>query len=226
VIPHGMALSEGTYVSYPAEELFAILTLESHRHHCEIVGENLGTVPPEIDEALPRHKIWGMYLAEFQDWQGKEGKDGSPPAAPSPPTDRDMALIGTHDTPTFAGWLKGADIGDRVHYKLMGEDGAPGEYKARALQAEWIARRFNRPPEDFRALLDELLRWLGASPSPLVVPWLEDLWLEDRAVNLPGTPSSQRPNWQRPMRLALDDVFSNAEIEALIRTLDRARRPG
>ena len=137
-----------------------------------------------------------------------------------------MALIGTHDTPTFAGWLKGADIGERVQYKLLAEDAAPREYQARAMQAEWIARRFNRPPEDARALLDELLRWLGASPSPLVVPWLEDLWLEERAVNLPGTPSSLRPNWQRPMRPALDEIFTTPEIEALIRTLDRARRPG
>jgi len=221
VIPHGMPLSEGTYVSYPAEELFAMLTLESHRHHCEIVGENLGTVPPEIDEALPRHKIWGMYLAEFQDWQGKEGTAGSPPA---PPTDRDMALIGTHDTPTFAGWLKGADIGERVQYKLMGQDGAPGEYKARAVQAEWIARRFAKSPEDQRAILLALLEWLGRSPSPLVVPWLEDLWLEERAVNLPGTPSSLRPNWQRPMRLTLDEVYSSHDIEALARMLDGARR--
>ncbi|MBE0594961.1 MAG: 4-alpha-glucanotransferase, partial [Gemmatimonadales bacterium] len=65
-IPHGFGLHEGTYVSYPAEELFAILTLESQRHQCEIVGENLGTVPPEIDKALPRHRIWGTYLAQFQ----------------------------------------------------------------------------------------------------------------------------------------------------------------
>jgi 4-alpha-glucanotransferase len=55
-IPHGFAIDEGTYVSYPAEELFAILTLESKRNRCEVVGENLGTVPPEIDEALPRHR--------------------------------------------------------------------------------------------------------------------------------------------------------------------------
>jgi 4-alpha-glucanotransferase len=219
VIPHGMPLSEGTYVSYPAEELFAILTLESHRHHCEIVGENLGTVPPEIDEALPRHKIWGMYLAEFQDWKGKKEE------APAPPTERDMALIGTHDTPTFAGWLKGADIGERVQYRLMGEDGAPAEYTAREVQREWIAKRLEKSPDDQRALLAALLEWLGRSPSPLVVPWLEDLWLEDRAVNLPGTPSSVRPNWQRPMRLTLDEVFSNADIEALVRTLDGARRP-
>lgn len=219
VIPHGMPLSEGTYVSYPAEELFAILTLESHRHNCEIVGENLGTVPPEIDEALPRHKIWGMYLAQFQDWKGK--KEEPPP----PPTERDMALIGTHDTPTFAGWLKGADIAERVQYRLMPENGAPAEYQARALQAEWIAKRLNRPLEDPRAILVELLQWLGTSPSPLVVPWLEDLWLEERAVNLPGTPSSQRPNWQRPMRLLLDEIFENGEIEALVRALDRARKP-
>jgi 4-alpha-glucanotransferase len=182
------------------------------------VGENLGTVPPEIDEALPRHKIWGMYLAEFQDWKGKKEE------APAPPTERDMALIGTHDTPTFAGWLKGADIGERVQYRLMGEDGAPAEYTAREVQREWIAKRLEKSPDDQRALLAALLEWLGRSPSPLVVPWLEDLWLEDRAVNLPGTPSSVRPNWQRPMRLALDEVFSNADIEALVRTLDGARR--
>ena len=226
VIPHGMPLSEGTYVSYPAEELFAILTLESHRHRCEIVGENLGTVPPEIDEALPRHKIWGMYLAEFQDWKGKEGKDGSPPAPPAPPTERDMALIGTHDTPTFTGWLRGNDIEERVHYGLLAANGAPHEREQRALAAQWIAQRLGCPPGDQRTLLVALLEWLGRSASPLVVPWLEDLWLEERAVNLPGTPSSRRPNWQRPMRLLLDEIFGNAEIEALVRTLDRARKAG
>ena len=71
-IPKGLGLHQGTYVSYPAEELFAVLTLESHRNRCEVVGENLGTVPPEIGEALPRHRIWGMYLAEFQEWAGPE----------------------------------------------------------------------------------------------------------------------------------------------------------
>ena len=49
-IPHGFPLDQGTYVSYPAEELFAVLTLESSRHRCEVVGENLGNVPREIYE--------------------------------------------------------------------------------------------------------------------------------------------------------------------------------
>ena len=214
-IPHGMGLHEGTYVSYPAEELFAILTLESHRNACEIVGENLGTVPPEIDTALPRHRIWGMYLAEFQDWSGA--------GEVAPPTKHDMALIGTHDTPTFAGWLAATDIPERVRHGLLPESAAATVRAERAQAAAGLARRFDCPLDDPQALLRALLEWLGRSQSPLVVPWLEDFWLEDRTVNLPGTRSSARPNWQRPMRLLLDEICSDTEIDGLIRLLERAR---
>jgi len=117
-IPHGFGLHEGTYVSYPAEELFAILVLESHRHRCEVVGENLGTVPREIDEALPRHRIWGMYLAQFQ---------ASEDAQVAPPGPTDVALVGTHDTPTFAGWLAVNDVAERVHYRLLAAQAVLGD---------------------------------------------------------------------------------------------------
>jgi 4-alpha-glucanotransferase len=214
-IPHGMGLHEGTYVSYPAEELFAILTLESQRHRCEVVGENLGTVPPEIDAALPRHRIWGMYLAQFEAPKGPAIK---------PPTKVDMALVGTHDTPTFAGWIAGADIADRVHHGLLAAAAAPGVAQQRASAVQGLAQRIGARAADRIGFLAALLEWLGRSHSPLVVPWLEDLWLEETGVNLPGTRSSQRPNWQRPMRRLLDDVFRDAEIEALVRRLNGARR--
>lgn len=213
-IPHGMGLHEGTYVSYPAEELFAILTLESHLHHCEVVGENLGTVPPEINRALRRHRIWGMYLAEFLASGG--------PEIP-PPTAADVALIGTHDTPTFAGWLVGNDIGDRVRYKLLAEESVPAVTEERTRAVLWLARRLGLEIDDPRTFLALLLDWLGRSESPLVIPWLEDFWLEDVGVNLPGTPSSLRPNWQRPMRRLLDDIFTDPSIEELMLRLHRAR---
>ncbi len=215
-IPHGFGLHQGTYVSYPAEELFAILTLESDRHRCEVVGENLGNVPREIDAALPRHRIWGMYLAQFQAPIGE---------AVVPPTAADMALVGTHDTPTFAGWLAGNDIAERVRHGLLAEDAAPGVLAERAKVTQWLAGRLGRRVEEPRAFLAELLEWLGRSDSPLVVPWLEDLWLEEHAVNLPGTRSSQRPNWQRPMRRLLDEVFSDPEVDELLRRLQHARHP-
>jgi 4-alpha-glucanotransferase len=213
-IPHGFGLHDGTYVSYPVEELFAVLTLESNRHRCEVVGENLGTVPREIFEALPRHRIWGMYLAMFQ---ASDGPDVAPPTA------GDMALVGSHDTPTFAGWLEGNDIADRVRYGLLAEPGVPAVAEERSRATRWLAAQVGSTVEDPRAFLIALLEWLGRSNSPLVVPWLEDLWLEAVAVNLPGTPSSVRPNWQRPMGRLLDEIFTDPDVDRLLRRLDRAR---
>ncbi|MBI2402658.1 MAG: 4-alpha-glucanotransferase [Gemmatimonadetes bacterium] len=168
-IPHGFGLHEGTYVSYPAEELFAVLTLESNRNRCEVVGENLGTVPPEINEALPRHRIWGMYVAQFQ-------AADDPKVAP--PTAADVALVNTHDTPTFAGWLAGTDIAERVRYGLLAEQAAPSVRKERSRATRRLSRRLARTVEEPRALLAELLEWLGRSDSPL-----------------PGTRSSERAIW-------------------------------
>jgi 4-alpha-glucanotransferase len=215
-IPHGMGLHEGTYVSYPADELFAILTLESNLHRCEIAGENLGTVPPEIYEALPRHRIWGMYLAEFQ-------ASGGPEVAP--PTVSDVALVGSHDTPTFAGWIAGNDIGERVRCGLLAESEAPAVWDERARAVGWLAARLGSSPDRPEEFLARLLAWLGRSDSPLVIPWLEDLWLEDQGVNLPGTRSSERPNWQRPMRRLLDEIFTDPGVNGFAALLQHARHP-
>ncbi len=214
-IPHGLGKHEGTYVSYPSDELFAIMTLESNRNRCEIVGENLGTVPPAINEALPRHRIWGMYLAQFEAAEEEQ---------PGPPGADDVALIGTHDTPTFAGWLAGIDIDERVRTSLLEETAVPPVREARAEAALRLATTLEGSVDEPEALLEKLLDWLGRSPSPLVIPWFEDLWLEDQQVNLPGTRSSERPNWQRPMRRLLDDVFTDAEINELLRRLHEARQ--
>jgi 4-alpha-glucanotransferase len=213
-IPHGAGLHEGTYVEYPAEELFAIMTLESHRNQCEIVGENLGTVPPDIDEALPRHAIRGMFLAQFEAAESEQ---------PAPPTAADVALIGTHDTPTFAGWIAQFDIDERARVGLLEADAVPAERTARNAAVTRLATALGGSSSDLRDLLGKLLDWLGGSPSPLVIPWLEDLWLEDEQVNLPGTRSSERPNWQRPMRRRLDDIFTDGEVERLINRLNVAR---
>jgi 4-alpha-glucanotransferase len=223
-IPHGLGKHEGTYVSYPHEELFAILTLESNRHRCEVVGENLGTVPPEIDEALPRHRIWGMYLAQFEAWRAtrREGRAASPKV--EAPGDADMALVGTHDTPTFAGWLAGTDIEERVRHGLLAEGAVASVREERSLATRLLAERLDTHVDEPRTFLTELLEWLGRSDSPLVVPWLEDLWLEEQGVNLPGTGSSERLNWQRPMRRLLEEIFTDPEVDELISRLDRARQ--
>lgn len=215
-IPQGMSLSEGTYVTYPAEELFAALSIESHRHRCEVIGENLGTVPTEVEAALERHGIAGMFVAQFQ--------AGAPEPEVAAPNAAQIALLDTHDTPTLAGWITGDDIADRVRHGLLAPDRAAAVHEERAAAVARLTGHLGADPADPRGFLARLLAWLGGSPSRLVVPWLEDLWLEARGVNLPGTTSDAHPNWQRPMARLLDQVVDDPDVAVLVGILAAARR--
>jgi 4-alpha-glucanotransferase len=214
-IPDGLGLAEGTYVDYPTEELFAVLCLESHRNDCELVGENLGTVPPEIDDALPRHRIWGMYLAEF------EAGPGEPVTAPS--ADQ-AAMIDTHDTPTFSGWLDAVDVDERVRLGLLDDADAPQERAGRLKAARRLARDLRGHVDDPDDLLARVIKFLGGSASPLVVLWLEDLWLETQPVNVPGSSSAERPNWRRPMSRLLEQPLQDPDVNRRLEAIEAARR--
>ena len=220
-IPDGMELHEGTYVEYPIEELFALLSLASHRHCCELVGENVGTVPDDIEAALPRHGIRGMYLAEFS------AAAGAPVADPSPD---EVALVDTHDTPTLAGWVAGTDIDERVRLGLLDPGAEAGERTARAAAVAALASHVGGSPVtptdvvDPAQLLERVLVWLGGSTSPLVSIWLEDLWLEVEPVNVPGSGSADRPNWQRPLAGLLDELLLDPEVRRRAELLTAAIR--
>ena len=65
-IPPGQDASRGVYVRYHAEELYAILALESHRHRSVIVGEDLGIVPAYVRKAMSRHGLHRMYVLYYE----------------------------------------------------------------------------------------------------------------------------------------------------------------
>src|SRR5438128_1547352 len=102
-VPQGRAATDGVYMRYPYEELLAILTLESHRHQCALVREDLGTVPDAVRPAMARH---GLYRLHVGQWflPSKIGE------RPTPSPSESVASLNTHDTATFAGWWRGADI--------------------------------------------------------------------------------------------------------------------
>ena len=98
-VPAGFAATEGAYVQYPLEELMAVLAEESRRHRCMVIGEDLGTVPPQVREAMARAGIPGMRLLRFE-----RRADGVFVAPQDYPREA-LAALGTHDMPTLAGWL-------------------------------------------------------------------------------------------------------------------------
>ena len=65
-VPRGLPASQGAYVTYPAEEYYAMLSIESHRHQAVIIGENLGTVPAEVNRGLKRHGVAGMFVVQYE----------------------------------------------------------------------------------------------------------------------------------------------------------------
>ena len=104
-IPDGFPMDQGAYVEYPAEELYAVLSLESHRHKTMLIGEDLGTVPTHIPKAMKEHGVGGMFVSEFE-LRNTEKRLPIPVKGP-------LASIGTHDTAPFARWWRGMDIDDQ-----------------------------------------------------------------------------------------------------------------
>jgi 4-alpha-glucanotransferase len=223
-IPHGFAATEGAYVHYPAEEFYAILSLESHRNQAQIVGENLGTVPPYVNAALAKHGICGMHVGQF-------GVTTDPGNALSAPPDESVSCLNTHDTPTFAGFWSEADIQDRLDLGLLSSSQAESHRHERAAQraaliAYLTARdRLSPGSAEAGAVLRAWLCHLASASSCLVLVNLEDLWLEMAPQNVPGT-WEERPNWKRKARVSLERLGAMDSVTEILKALHAIRRRG
>lgn len=214
-VPHGYPASAGAYVSYRAEELYAILSVESHRHQTTLVGENLGTVPPEVNKSMDRHGLRRMYVVQYEQ---------QPEGPLKVPEKQVVASVNTHDMPSFAAHWNGLDITDRVDLGLISKKNQSAEQRNRQrLQKNLITflRKKNflktaRPNTE--QVLDAILRFLAASPAETVLVTLEDLWNEERSQNVPGT-SAERPNWRRKSARSLEDLRADKTLEARLRAV-------
>ncbi len=225
-IPAGMPASAGVYVRYPHEELYAVLALESHRHRAAIAGENLGTVPPEVNEAMDRHGVLGMYVMQYELAPGGGGLLREPPAA-------SVATLNTHDMPTFRGFWEGRDVEDLRSLGFFDDAQAKAELERRTAQKREMAAAVaaRRPGEwdgrgdPYPLVLRDRLEHLAASPARLVLVNLEDLWQEAEPQNVPGT-HDERPNWRRKARLSFEEMSRRPEVVAMLRRIDELRRKG
>ncbi len=223
-VPEGFSAKEGVYVHFPAEELYACLSIESHRAGARLIGENLGTVPPSTNRALARHGLATMHVLEFA-----IDPDADPPIAPAP--ERSLACFSTHDTAMFAGFWRGLDIDDRVDLGLLDEEEAADERAGRARMRSVLVDHFRKigalPADasetDEFAVLSAFLRHLAESRAEMSMLTLEDLWLEERPQNTPGT-TSERVNWRRRCRLSLDEILTDPTFARAIEDFQARRR--
>jgi 4-alpha-glucanotransferase len=220
-IPDGFTARHGVYVRYHLEEMAAIVSLEADRSGTSVVGEDLGTVPDVVRLAMGESGILRSWVLEF------EASEADP--LPEPP-EATMASIGTHDLPRFATFWEGADIDDLVVRGAQTEQWAGPEHIARQAWRDALVARIGlgpgaADPEAPSSALRACLTHLAASPARLMMVDLEDLWLERRPINRPGS-GPELPNWRTRSRRTLEELTEDPAIAALRGRLPHQRRVG
>lgn len=229
-VPPGLGCRSGAYVHYPMRDLFAVLALESQRQQCLVIGEDLGTVPPEVREAMQEHGVLSYCPLYFErDGQGRF-------RAPQDWPEAALAVIGTHDLATLAGFWSGQDLKTRRELFLYPEPemaesqalerAADRAHLLLALEREglWPAGAAAAPPpaEMGPELACAVHEYLGRTRAWLVGVQLEDVCLQLEPVNVPGT-TDERPNWRLKLPLALEELPAEPRLHAIAQALARAR---
>jgi 4-alpha-glucanotransferase len=215
-VPQGRSATDGVYIRYPAEELLAIVTLESQRARCAVVGEDLGTVPDHVRPAMARHSLFRLHVGQ---WYLPAEIGDAPGKSPA----ESVASLNTHDTPTFAGWWRGADIDDRRDLELIDaaqdqRERVERDTQRAALLAFAGANAATDSLTEVERAMVAATTDLAVGPAEVVLVALDDLALDPFPHNVPGT-VEQRPNWQRRVERWADALDENAASPAAAATM-------
>ncbi|MFU0922226.1 4-alpha-glucanotransferase [Kluyvera sichuanensis] len=230
-IPYGETADHGAYVQYPVDALLSILALESKRHRCMVIGEDLGTVPVEIVGKLRKSGVYSYKVLYFENDSEKNFR------APKAYPEQSMAVATTHDLPTLRGYWESGDLTLGNQLGLYPDaDVLRGLYQDRELAKQGLLdalHKYGALPKraghkaslmSMTATLSRgMQRYIADSNSALLGLQPED-WLQmSSPVNIPGT-SSEYPNWRRKLSTSLEAMFADDGVNKLIKDLDKRRK--
>ncbi|GIE30435.1 4-alpha-glucanotransferase [Actinoplanes italicus] len=207
-VPVDGTVAEGAYVRYPVHELLAVLRIEADRAGAWIVGEDIGTVEPEVRETMASIGMLG-YRTET-----------GTRAAGNP--ENSMGAASTHDQATIAGILTGADV---AAMERIGKAYDP--VFAEATRRELCEQAGVDPAgpigdDQIRAAILAEYRVLAACPSRVVVATLDDAAGVADRPNMPGT-VDEYPNWRIALPAPVEDLLAAPLAGEVLATLTRHR---
>ena len=224
-VPAGRPATDGVYLRYHHNELLAVLAIESNRSKCALAGEDLGTVPDGVRPVMARH---GMFRLHVGQWSFPAARGDAPGPAPA----ESIASLNTHDTPTFAGWWRGADIDDRIELGLI-TPAQEAQERVERDRGRAALLAFAAPRVSDSVLTDVERAMVGAAAdlaegaAEVVLVALDDLMFDPVPHNVPGT-VNERPNWQRRVEgwsEVLDEQRAPPAAQAVIAAIAAARPP-
>jgi len=227
-IPEGEAATAGSYVHYDHEAFLGIAALEAERSGALIVGEDLGTVPPGVQDFLTRRGILGTSVLWFEE-------EESGPRPPEKWRPLCMASVTTHDLPPAASFVSGEHVDVREELGLLTGTVEEERKREKATLDRWIHQL-----KDTGALGDSgndadvvegLYRYLGATACALINVALGDAVGDRHLQNVPGT-SDSYPNWLRQVAgpdgqpVYLEDVMASPAAARLVSVVATALKSG
>jgi 4-alpha-glucanotransferase len=233
-IPSGMEAKAGAYVNYPFKELIRLVALESWRHACAVVGEDLGTVPDGFRDAMCSANILSYRIFGFE--RESDGTFVPPTQYPA----LAAASAATHDIATLKGFWLGTDISWRRSLRLYPDrhsqkaEAAERHRDRRLLLAALVREGLIAPaqipkflpeggePVYTTELADAILAYLGRSRARLMLVQLEDVLSEVEQANLPGT-TDAHPNWRRRLSRSLEEIDRGMELRHVSALIEEAR---
>ncbi|HEY3346746.1 MAG TPA: malto-oligosyltrehalose synthase [Nitrospirota bacterium] len=231
LVPFGMEAADGIYLHYPMDDLMGILALESVRHNCMVIGEDLGTVPEIVRERMREYGILSYRIFFLE-------QDSSGVYFPPEHYPRDtMVVASTHDLPSLAGYWRGHDLALRKEYNAFpNEEVRERQVLQRAKDRVGILVALEREgllpvgissedPSSVVEMPDELIvsiyTFLARTPALVLTVQAEDSLAEIEQSNLPGTMTDT--NWRRKLSCPVDDMRGLPLITRLGAALRRER---
>lgn len=217
VIPDGATSGAGAYLDFPFDDLVRLATLEADRAGCLIIAEDLGTSPHGFTQAISDRDMLGMRVLWFEraEDHGFIGAQDYPANA--------VAMTGTHDTQTVAGWWSGRDL-DWADQLGRLPDGVSRQQADdirawdRGLLWSTIGTGDRPAPEDTAPVVDAAIAHVAASPAMLAIIPVEDLIGQVEQPNLPGT-TTGHPNWRQRLARPLGDELDDDSVHRRLASL-------
>jgi 4-alpha-glucanotransferase len=205
-IPAGKKPKDGVYVRYPALDLLGIVALESARAKAYVVGEDLGTVEPEVRAELAYRKLLSYRVLWFE-----KGKPETYPV-------NALATVTTHDLPTIAGLWSGRDL--EIQKDLNLSPNVAGTNAMRRGLAKTAGVSLHAKADD---VVLNTYRALAEARSLLLTPTLDDALSAEERPNMPGT-VDEYPSWRVPLPKRLEEIVKDDRAVKIARVMGRQRR--
>jgi 4-alpha-glucanotransferase len=205
-VPQGLGPAKGAYVRYNADELLAIVALESQRAQAFVVGEDLGTVEAGVSEKLQRNGVLSYRVFWFE--------------TEKPSTYPELALsaISTHDLPTIAGMWTGSDLEAQKRIGLNPNEEGTTESRNQITKLAGV-----KPGAAIEEVIVKTHEVLATAPSRIVTAQLDDAIAVEERPNMPATTSEKWPNWSIALPKTLEEIQRDPTVRRVATALLRQR---